>query len=82
MWMSNTRVFVHLTEEILAVNELKRTAPQCLELEVVTVDLAVLALGDDADYVGVAKSSGICEALANPVAGAGACDYEVNFAEV
>ena len=48
----------------------------------VTVELGVLALGDDADYVGVTTSSGICEALANPVAGAGACDYKVSFVEI
>ena len=80
--MSNTRIFIHLAKQILAVNQLKRAAPQRLKREILSHELAVCALSDDSDYVHFLKFSGIRKAFSDPVASTRTCHYEVLFLKV
>src|SRR3989304_2726887 len=80
--IGNASVLIHLAEQVLTIDELKRATPERLESETESVELIVCELGNRANYVGLGETSDIREALADSIARTRASYDEVHFREV
>jgi hypothetical protein len=80
--MCDAGVLADLAEEVLAVNQLKRSSPQRLEFNAKSVEVVTGGVGDCTDNVRRRYVVRIGEALRDSVVRAGSGDYEVHLGEM
>jgi hypothetical protein len=80
--MKNACIFVDLAEEILAVNELEWSSPQCGKRETQAAKLSVSHFGDCANHISIVKAVCIGETLPNSATSAWAGLDELHFRKI
>ena len=80
--MSNAGVLVDLAENVLAINELKPTAPDRPERESQALEFPLLAVGHELDDLRFVQTAEVVEALPDSVQRAWAWDDELRFGKV
>jgi hypothetical protein len=66
--MGVSRILIHFTEQVLAINELQWAAPQRFELDSEALEFYMLPVRNHADDVSFVHSTKIPEAFTNAIA--------------
>src|SRR5207245_7587464 len=79
IWMCDSRVFVNLTKEVLAIHQVQRPSKEAVEPQIECTEVTVLILGDVTDHVFLDARTRRTEALSHSVARPWPCDNEVHL---
>src|SRR5690348_3506194 len=80
--MSDARVLIDFTEEVLAINKLQSTPPQGLELDAESLELPLLVVRHQTDQLCLVETSVDPEALPEAVASTRSRDDEIHLREI